>query len=347
MKHRLAAAALSLAALSTLATAAAAQHAGEYRVVKRTVLGGEGFWDYLTVDAPGDRLFISRGTRVVVVSLADDKVAGEVAPTPGVHGIALAHALGKGFTSNGRDSTVTVFDLKTLRTTGTVHVTGRNPDAIAYDPASRRVFTMNGGSGNVTAIDAANDHVAGTVTLAGRPEFAVADGHGHLWINLEDKSEIEEIDTHALRSLGHWKLAGCDEPSGLAMDVAHERLFSVCSNKAMSVFDALHHRVVATVPIGTGPDAAAFDPGTQTAFSSNGGDGTLTVVHEDSPDHYTVRQTVETQRGARTMALDPRTHRVYTVTAEFGPAPAPTPDNPRPRRTMVPCSFVLLTLARE
>jgi DNA-binding beta-propeller fold protein YncE len=319
---------------------------GPYRVLHRTVTGGDGGWDYLTVDAPGRRVFISRGTHVMVVDLRGDSLAGDIPSTPGVHGIALAPELGKGFTSNGRDSSVTLFDLRTLATTGSLKVTGRNPDAILYDPSTRRVFTFNGGSSNATAIDAARGTVAGTVALAGKPEAAVLDGAGHVWVNIEDRSEIEEFDARTLRSLGHWALAGCEEPSGLAIDRARGRLFSVCSNRTMAVTNMATHRVVATVPIGGGADGAAFDPSTGMAFSSNGADGTLTVVHEDSPDRYTVAQTLATQRGARTIALDPSMHRVYTVAAELGAAPPASADNPRPRRPVVPGTFTLLTIGR-
>ena len=343
MKHLAAIAAAAV--LSITAVTGAQAQAAPYRVLHRTVTGGDGGWDYLTVDAAGQRVFISRGTRVMVVDLRGDSVVGTIPSTPGVHGIALAPELGKGFTSNGRDSSVTLFDLRTLRTTGSLKVTGRNPDAILYDPATRRVFTFNGGSGNATAIDAARGTVAGTVALAGKPEAAVLDGAGHVWVNIEDRSEIEEFDARTLRSLGHWALAGCEEPSGLAIDRAHGRLFSVCSNRTMAVTNMGTHRVVATVPIGDGADGAAFDPSTGMVFSSNG-DGTMTVVHEDGPDRYSVVQTLATQRGARTIALDPAAHRVYTVTAELGAAPAATADNPRPRRPVLPGTFVLLTIGR-
>jgi DNA-binding beta-propeller fold protein YncE len=340
------AAALTLLLALAGASAATGQADGPYRVLHRTVTGGDGGWDYLTVDGRGQRVFISRGTHVMVVDLRGDSVVGDIPSTPGVHGIALAPELGKGFTSNGRDSTVTVFDLRTLATTGSLKVTGRNPDAILYDPSTRRVFTFNGGSASATAIDAARGTVAGTVALGGKPEAAVLDGAGHVWVNIEDKGEIEEFDPRALRSLGHWALEGCEEPSGLAIDRAHGRLFSVCGNGKMVVTDMATHRVVATLPIGQGADGAAFDPSSGMAFSTNGGDGTLTVVHQDAPDRYTVVQTLATQRGARTIALDPATHRVYTVTAELGAAPAATPENPRPRRPVVPGTFVLLTIGR-
>jgi DNA-binding beta-propeller fold protein YncE len=340
----------ALALLAAVAASGAGAQAsrptdGPYRVLHRTVLGGEGGWDYLTVDGAVGRAYLSRGTHVMVVDLRGDSLAGDLPSTPGVHGIALAPELGKGFTSNGRDSSVTVFDLRTLAATGSVRPTGRNPDAILYDPATRRVFTFNGGSSSATAIDAASGTVVGTVALAGKPEAAVLDGAGHVWVNVEDRSEIQEFDARTLRSLGHWALTGCEEPSGLAIDRTHHRLFSVCSNGKMAVTDAATHRVVATVPIGDGADGAAFDPSSGMVFSSNG-DGTMTVVHEDAPDRYRVVQTLATQRGARTIAIDPTAHRVYTVTAELGAAPAPTAENPRPRRPVVPGTFVLLTIGR-
>jgi DNA-binding beta-propeller fold protein YncE len=327
------------------ASAACAQADGPYHVLRRTTTGGDGGWDYVTVDGAGQRVFMSRGTHVMVVDLRGDSLAGDIPATPGVHGVALVPELGKGFTSNGRDSTVTVFDLRSLARTGSLKVTGRNPDAILYDPTSHRVFTFNGGSSNATAIDVASERVAGTVALAGKPEAAILDGAGHVWVNLEDKGEIEEFDPVALRSLGHWPLAGCEEPTGLAFDRAHGRLFSVCGNGVMVVTDAATHRVVASVPIGQGADGAAFDPSSGMAFSTNGSDGTLSVVHQETPDRYRVVQTLPTQRGARTIALDPATHRIYTVSAEFGPAPAATAENPRPRRPVLPGSFVLLTIA--
>ena len=344
--HRAVLALLLGLAASTAAPARASAQEGPYRVLHRTVTGGEGGWDYLTVDGRGQRVFISRGTHVMVVDLRRDSLVGDIPSTPGVHGIALAPELGKGFTSNGRDSSVTLFDLRTLATTGSLKVTGRNPDAILYDPQTRRVFTFNGGSASATAIDAARGTVAGTVALRGKPEAAVLDGAGHVWVNIEDKGEIEEFDPRTLRSLGHWALEGCEEPSGLAIDRAHGRLFSVCGNGKMVVTNMATHRVIATLPIGQGADGAAFDPSSGMAFSTNGGDGTLTVVHQDAPDRYTVVQTLATQRGARTIALDPATHRIYTVTAELGAAPAATPENPRPRRPVLPGTFVLLTIGR-
>jgi DNA-binding beta-propeller fold protein YncE len=316
-----------------------------YRLLKKISVGGEGGWDYLTFDSTTRRLFISRATKVIVVDVDLGKSVGEIAGTQGVHGIALAPEFGRGFTSNGRAGTVTIFDLKTLATIGTAQA-GTNPDAIVYDPASKRVFAMNGRSSNSTAIEASSGKVAGTISLEGKPEFAVADGAGHVYVNIEDKSELWEIDSQKLTVTAKWLLAPCQEPSGLAMDIAHRRLFAGCDNKMMAVVNADTGRVVATPTIGEGVDANAFDPGLSFAFSSNGGAGTLTVVHEDSPDKYSVVEDVATQRGARTMALDPKTHEVYLATAEFGPRPAATAENPHPRPQILPNSFVILLFGR-
>ncbi len=326
--------------------AAAAVLAGpsRYHLKNKIKLGGEGGWDYITFDAAAGRLYISRATHVTVLDAASGKVAGDIPDTQGVHGIALAPDLGRGFTSNGRSASVTIFDMKTLAVIGNAK-TGEGPDAIVYDPASHRVFTMNGRAKSSTAIDAATGNVAGTIELGGRPEFAVADGKGHVYVNLEDKSDELELDTVKLAALKRWPMAPCTEPSGLAMDREHRRLFAGCDNKLMAVIDADNGKVIATPAIGEGVDANGFDPGTQCAFSSNG-DGTLTVVHEDSPDKFTVVENVATQRGARTMALDEKTHDVYLVTAEFGPRPAPTADNPRPRPPMIPDSFVVLVFGK-
>lgn len=316
-----------------------------YHITKTVKLGGEGGWDYLSVDSKARRVYISRGTHVMVVDADTAAVVGDIPNTAGVHGIAIADELGKGFTSNGRDSSVTIFDLKTLKELGRVTV-GKNPDAIIYDPASKRIFTMNGGSQDTTAIDARSGTVAGTAGLGGRPEFAAADEKGHIFINLEDKSEIVRLDSNKLTVEAHWSLGDGKEPTGLAMDRKHRRLFSGCGgNKLMIVMNADNGQIVDSLPIGAGVDATAFDPETGFAFSSNG-EGTLTVIREDSPDKFSVVENVPTLRRARTMALDPRTHQVYTVTAEFGPAPAPTAAQPRPRPPMVPGSFTLLVLSR-
>ncbi len=326
--------------LFALGVAIFAFASANYHLLNKFVVGGEGGWDYLTFDSTGHRLFISRGTHVMVVDAATGKVTADIPNTPGVHGIALAPELGRGFISNGRESKAVIFDLKSLAEISRVP-TGDTPDAIIYDAASKRVFTFNARGHDTTAIDASSGNVAGSVPLGGKPEFAAADGKGHIFVNIEDKNEIVEFDAKGLKEIHRWPLAPCEEPTGLAMDVQHRRLFAGCHNKMMAVVNADTGKVVATPPIDAGVDGNAFDPETQLAFSSNGS-GSLTVVHEDSPDKYTVVQTVETARGARTLALDPKTHDVYVVTAEFGAAPAPTADQPRPRPAMVPGSFQLL-----
>jgi hypothetical protein len=318
--------------------------ASGYHLLEKFKLGGDGGWDYLTFDPASGRLFIARATHVMVVDAASGNVVGDIPNTAGVHGIALAPELGRGFTSNGRAGTITIFDIKTLAPIGEAKA-GANPDAILYDSASRRVFAFNGRSGDATVMDAANGNVVGTVPLQGKPEFAVTDGRGSVFVNLEDKSELLAIDSKKLAVVGRWPLAPCEEPSGLAIDVEHRRLFAGCANQLMAVVDADTGKVLTTLPIGKGVDANGFDPGTQYAFSSNGS-GTLTIVHEDSPAKFTVEDNVETQRGARTMALDPKSHRVYLVTADFGPVPAKTADNPRPRPPILPNSFVLLVIGK-
>jgi YVTN family beta-propeller protein len=314
-----------------------------YRVAARLVPGGDGGWDYLTVDAPGHRLFVSRWSRVQVVDLASGRLAGEIPDTEGVHGIALAPELGVGFTSNGRAGSVTVFDLKTLATVATIKLAARNPDAILYEPVTKRVFTFNGGSHDATAIDAATRTVLGTIPLGGKPEFAVADGTGAIFDNLEDTSAIVKLDARTLKVVARWPIAPGEEPSGLAIDTEHRRLFSVCHNKLMVVLDADSGRVITTLPIGAGVDGAAFDAARGVALSSNGA-GTLTVVREVSPQKFSVVADVPTQRGARTIALDPTTRRLYLPTAEFGPRPTPSPANPYGRPPIVPGSFVVLVL---
>jgi DNA-binding beta-propeller fold protein YncE len=262
---------------------------------------------------------MSRGNHVIVLDGESGVTLGDIPDTLGVHGIALAPDLGRGFTSNGQANSITIFDLKTLQAIGHAPTTGKNPDAIVYDPASKRVFTFNARSNNATAFDAASGQLAGTIPLTGNPEFAVADGKGTVFVNIENKHTLTAIDSQKLSVKSNWDMPGCEEPSGLSMDLESRRLFAVCSNKVMAIVDADSGRLVTTVPIGSGPDASAFAPKTGLAFSSNGLDGTLTVVHEDSPDKFTVVANVPTESGARTMALDQDTGTVYLVTAAFGP----------------------------
>ncbi len=336
---------LATVAVLVLGSAAPSPGGTGYHLIKKIRVGGEGGWDNLTLDSEARRLYISRGTHVMVLDADTVATVGDISNTEGVHGIALVPELGRGFTSNGRSGTVTIFDLKTLKEIGRVKTTGENPDAIIYDPASRRVFTFNGRGANSTAIDAATGTVVGTVDLGGSAEFAAADGKGKIYVNLEDKSMVVAFDSQQLKVESRRPLAPCEEPSGMGIDPEHRRLFIGCHNQMMAVMDADTGRVLATPPIGRGVDANAYDPETGFAFSSNG-DGTLTVVHEDSPNQFSVVENVTTQRGARTMALDLKTHNVFLVTAEFGPPPGPTPEQPHPRRSMVPGSFTVLVVGK-
>ena len=315
-----------------------------YHLVRTVTLGGEGGWDCLTLDPVTRKLFVTHSTHVMVVDADKGKVVGDIADTPGVHDVAIAEDIGRGFISDGGNDSVTIFDLKTLKTIGHAQ-TGKRPDATLYDVESHRVFAFNGGSNDATAIDAATGAVAGTIALGGKPEFAAADGAGNIYVNLEDKSELAVIDARALRVTQRWPLAPCEEPSGLAIDAVHSRLFIGCHNQMMAIVDARNGKVVTTVPIGSGVDGTRFDAETGLAFSSNG-DGTLTVVHEDTPDKYTVVENVATERGARTMELDPKTHKVYLLTADLKPTP-PTAENPHPRPTVVPGTFRLLIFSRR
>jgi DNA-binding beta-propeller fold protein YncE len=315
-----------------------------YHLIKKVKLGGEGGWDYLTVDSASRRLFISRGTHVMVVDADEGKVVGDIPDTSGVHGIALVPEMNKGFTSNGKTATVTIFDMKTLKALGEA-TTDKNPDAIIYDPASKRVFTFNGGASSATAIDAATGKTVGTVALGGGPEFAASDGKGHVFVNLEDKSQLVKFDPVTLKVEKTWPLAPCESPSGLAIDAEHEILIVGCHNKMMAFVDGNSGHVIGTVPIGQGVDANRFDPATGFAFASCG-DGTVTVAHEDSPDKFSVVDTITTQRGARTMELDTSNHNLYLVSADFGATPPATPEKPRPRPPMVPDTFTLLIFSR-
>ena len=346
------AACLALAPSVPLHAAAAAKagaktgaKAGGYHVAKEITLGGEGGWDYLTVDPAGRRLYVSHSNKVEVVDVDSGKTVGQVQNLSGVHGIAVASDLGRGFISNGKSSTVTIFDLKTLATIGEVKSTGENPDAILYDPYSHRVFAFNGRSKNATVIEGKTGKVAGTIELGGKPEFATSDGAGKVFVNIEDKSEVAEINPKDLTVKPHWPLAPCTEPSGMAIDRKHHRLLIGCDNKLAAVVSTDTGKVVTTVPIGEGVDANGFDPGTGLGFSSNG-EGTLTVIREETPDRFTVVENVPTRKGARTMALDEKTHTVYLATAQFGPAPAATKEQPRPRPAIQPNTFTILVVSQ-
>jgi DNA-binding beta-propeller fold protein YncE len=317
----------------------------ELRVIKTYQLGGDGGWDYLNIDPQSHHLFISRSTHVLIIDTESGKPVGDIPDTPGVHGIALASDLNRGFTSNGHEGTVSIFDLKTLKPISKVQAVGENPDAILFDPATKRVFTFNGRSHNSTAIDAASGNIVGKIDLDGKPEFGVSTGEGELFVNLEDKSELLALDPKELKIKARWPLAPCESPSGLAIDKKNRRLFVGCDNKMMAVVSADTGKVITTLPIGEGVDANGFDPGTNLAFASCG-EGLLTAVKEQSPEKFTVAQNLKTQRGARTMTLDPRTHRIYLVTAKFGPPPAATAEQPHPRPSILPGTFELLVVGK-
>jgi len=314
-----------------------------YRVHRTLAVGGDGGWDYLAFDSAARRLYITRSTRVIVLDPDSGKVVGEIPNLSGVHGVALAPDLGRGFISNGRSDTVTVFDPKSLKVLSELKSTGQNPDAILYDPASHRVFAFNGRSASATVFEAASGTVAATIPLGGRPEFAASDRRGNVFVNIEDKNELVAIDAAKLTVAKRWPLPGCDEPSGLAIDAAHQRLIVGCGNETALIVDSASGRVVAKLPIGKGVDATGFDPGVGLGYASCG-DGTLTVMREETPDRWTVAAKAATRQGARTMAADEKTHEVYLATAEFGPRPAPTATEPHPRPPMVPGSFVVLVV---
>jgi YVTN family beta-propeller protein len=335
---------LLIAALLLFSQSVSAGGEARYRIARADTLGGEGFWDCLTYDEAGHRLFIARQDRVMVVDPDNGKLLAEVRGLDRAHGVALDYDTGRGFATSGADSSVTMFDLKTLEVLGKIPA-DKDADIVIYDPASKRVFTMNGGSRTSTVINPATGKRIGTIALGAAPEFAAVDGTGRLFVNLEDSSAVAEIDARAMKVTRRWSLAPGRNPSGLAIDRAHHLLFSTCRNQLMVISDAAAGKVVATVPIGEGVDGCAFDPETGLVFASCGaGTGTLAVVHEDAPDTFTVAANVPTRRGARTLALDEKTHRVFTATAAFGPAPAPTVEHPRPRPVMLPGTFTVLVL---
>jgi YVTN family beta-propeller protein len=320
-----------------------ALYAQQYKVTGTIAIAGDWGWDYLVADGPSRVLYVSHGTQVELLDLDKETIVGKIDGMKRIHGIALAHDLNRGFISDGGDDDVVVFDLKSHAVLQKVKA-GANPDGILYDPASKRVFAFNGRSSDVTAIDAASGKVLGTIPVGGKPEFPVSDGQGSVFANIEDKSEIVKIDPQSLKVIARWPLAPCEQPSGLAIDVSNQRLFAVCDDQKMAVVNAASGKIVTTVAIGDGPDAAAFDPETKLVFSSNGA-GTLTVVKQQSADRYSVAQTVTTEKSARTMALDPKTKKIYLSAAKFADAPAPTADNPHPRPKAIPGSFHLVVVS--
>ena len=337
--------AISISAMALISSSPVfAQNTGSsYHVARRIAAGGEGGWDYLVADAQNRRLYVTRGSHVMVFDMDRDSLIGDIPNTPGVHGVALARNLSRGFTSNGRDSSLTVFDLKTLQVEKVVRITGRNPDAIAFDPATNRVFALNGASHDASVVDANTLEQVGSIDLGGKPETGQPDGKGMLYVNIEDKSEVVAVDTKTMQVKARYPLAPCEEPTGMARDAARGRLIVGCGNKLMAVMDEKTGKIITTIPVGEGVDASGFDPATQLAFTSNG-EGTLSVIRENADGTFTSVATIPTQRGARTMMLDEKTHRIYLSTASFGPAPAPTADRPRPRPPMIPGSFTVLVV---
>ncbi|MEO6883558.1 MAG: YncE family protein [Bacteroidia bacterium] len=306
-------------------------------------ISGDTGWDYLTTDDSTGRVFISHGIEVQVLNEKTKKIIGTIPDTKGVHGIAIANELNKGFISDGKDSAVTVFNLTTLKTIIKIPVTGQNPDCILYDSFTHRVFAFNGHTSNVTVIDGTNNKIIGTIYLDGRPEFAVSNQAGKIYLNLEDKSMICEINSSTLKVERTWSISPGDGPSGLAIDIKNNILFSVCDNKTMVILNAQTGKIITTLPIGDRVDAVAFDPFTQCAYSSNG-DGTLTIVHEENPTTFSVIQTIKTKKGARTLAVDKKTHRIYLPTADFGAVPEQKVGEKRKRPNIKKNSFVLLEI---
>jgi len=331
------------AALSFASQTPAADKAPTYHLVKEIPIAGDTGWDYLSIDAEARRLYVTHGTHIVVVDINSDTVVGDITDTPGVHGFAIAHGLGKGFASNGAESKVSVVDLKTLATLQKVD-TAEGPDAIIYEPGREEVYAYDGKAHAATIISATSGKVVATLPLPGKPEFSAADAEaGRVFVNIEDKNEVVAIDTRSHQITDTWPIAPGESASGMAIDTAHHRLFLGCENHLMLMLDSTTGKVVASVPIDTGVDANAFDAGTQLAFSSNGA-GSVTIAHEDSPSRLSVVQTLKTQPSARTMALDPTTHRIYLSAATFEPETSPPPQG-RHRRATVPGSFKVLVYA--
>jgi YVTN family beta-propeller protein len=338
---------VSLMAVATLMAAplVAFGAAGPYSVVDKWVIGGTGGWDYLLADPSMHVLYLTHGTRVEVVDTTTGKAVGAITDLKGTHGIAL-DADGKyGYISDGGANAVVVFDRKTYAKVNSI-ATGTNPDGIAYEPVTKTVWAFNGRSNDASVIDTGKMAVVATIKLSGKPEFPAADGKGTMFVNIETKNSIVKLDAKALKQTAEWPLTGCESPSGLAMDTTHRRLFSVCDGKKMAVTDADSGKVIKLADIGEGPDATGYDAKNQVAFSSNGQDGTLTIVNTKG-DSFDVIQTLETQKSGRTMAFDSGTGRVYIVAAEIGPKPAPTPDRPNPRASMVPGTFSVIVVGRK
>jgi YVTN family beta-propeller protein len=339
---------VSLVACAMLAVAPAVMAygaTGPYSVLNKWVIGGQGGWDYLVADPAAHLLYLTHGPRVEIVDTTTGKAIGAITDLKGTHGIALDPDGKYGYISDGQANAVVVFDRKTFAKVNSIPV-GTNPDGILYEPATKTVWAFNGKSSDATVIDTATMKVVSTIKVSGRPEFPVADGKGTVFVNIENKNSIVKLDAKALKQTAEWTLKGCESPSGLAMDTQHGRLFSVCDGKVMAVTDSTSGKVLKLVPIGEGPDAVAYDAKNQLAFSSNGQDGTLTIVNTKN-DSFDVVETLETQKSGRTLAFDSATGRVYVVVVEMGAKPAPTAENPKPRATIVPGSFSVLVVGKK
>jgi len=324
---------------------------GPYAFLKEIPVGGAGGWDYASVDVAARRLYVTHGTKVIVIDIDKDVVVGEIGPTPGVHGFAIASELGRGFASNGQESKAAVVDLKTLQILSKVD-TGQNPDCILFEPGHKEVYTFNGRGNSATVFDAASGAVKTTIPLSGKPEFAQVDVKaGRIYNNIEDKNEVAVIDTATHQVVANWSIAPGEEASGMAFDVAHHRLFIGCSNNLMVMMDSTNGKVLGSLAIGPGVDANAFDPGTGYAFASSGGDGTMTVAKVDDAGKLVLVQTVKTNRGSRTMTIDPKTHKVYMAAASYetpaAPAPDAKPGTKPPRPKMIPDSFKVLVFGMK
>jgi YVTN family beta-propeller protein len=319
---------------------------GPYHFVKEIPVSGEGGWDYLTVDSAAQRLYVSHATEIVVIDLNKDQVVGQITNAPGVHGIALASELGLGITSNGRENKAGIVDLKTLQTLSKVD-TAQGPDGMLYDSGQKEAYLFCGRAESATVVDVKTAKVAATIPLGGRPEFAVVDSKaGRVYDNLENKSEVAVIDTKSHQVVSLWPIAPGESASGMAIDMAHHRLFIGCRNGKMLMMDSINGKVLASVPIGQGVDADEFDPGTGFAFASCG-DGTTTIAKEETPDKLTVVQTLKTERGSRTMALDPQTHKIYLPTAQFEAQSQPVEGGQRQRPRMIPGTFKILVYGMD
>ncbi|WP_317191939.1 YncE family protein [Hymenobacter rubidus] len=316
-----------------------------YRLLNTISIGGEGGWDYLSVDPAGERLYVSHGTQVEVIDLTTHKLVGAIPNTPGVHGIEVVPGAGRGYITCGRNSTCVVFDVKTLKPIGAPIPTGPKPDALLYDAFSKRVFIFSNDGGKSTVLDASTGAVVGTAELGGDVEASATDGKGHIFVNLEDKSEVVEFDAKTLAVLRRTSVKPGEEPTGLGYDPKANRLFSGCANEKLVITDSKTGKQVAVLPTAKGTDGAVFDPSANNVVVSNGS-GTFTVIHQDSPTKYSVVASVPTARGARTVAIDPKTHHLFTATADYGPTPAPTPENPRPRPSIVPGTFRVLEFGK-